>query len=155
MVSSRVPSSLPSPPSPPPYCWTIQPCSYMLPPYCHHLPSPSTSGPLPFVTPSSRYPSRATLTRCLGCLGGICSLPPLSSYPMSSICNSSSIKPFSLFPHDTLHKQPWRAALVASVGALVVSSCLAALVIRLFSVLDFTEACLASLFGAVDFSVSF
>ena len=44
--------------------------------------------------------------------------PPFLSYPMSSISNRSGIKlkPFSLFPHDILHEQPWRAALVALVG---------------------------------------
>jgi hypothetical protein len=67
---------------------------------------------------------------------------------MSSIRNPSTFKPFLLFLHNTLHKQPWRAALVASVGALVVSFRLVALVIRLFSVLFF-------FLGAVGFTVSF
>ena len=58
--------------------------------------------------------------RRLGCLGRMCSLPPLLTYPLSSICNPSSLKPFALFPHDTLHQQPWRVALVAWVGTLVV-----------------------------------
>ena len=69
---------------------------------------------------------------------------------MSSICNRSGIKlkPFSLFPHDILHEQPWRAALVASVGlpARGFSSHLVALVTRLFSVLDFRKAWLAFFF---------
>ena len=58
---------------------------------------------------------------------------------MLSICNLSSFKLFLLFPHDTLAKEPWRAALVASVGPLPV-----ALWNRLSSVLDISKACLAS-----------
>ena len=87
--------------------------------------------------------------------------PPFLSYPTSSICNRSGIKlkPFSLFPHDILHEQPWRAALVASVGlpARGFSSHLVALVTRLFSVLDFRKAWLAFFFFSVvvGFSVSF
>jgi hypothetical protein len=34
---------------------------------------------------------------------------------MSSICNLSSFKPFSLFLHNTLHKQPWCATLLGRV----------------------------------------
>jgi hypothetical protein len=46
---------------------------------------------------------------------------PLTRCPQPATLQASSIKPFSLFPHDTLHKQPWGATLVASMGALVVS----------------------------------
>ena len=103
-----------------------------------------------FVALSSRYPSQATWTRRLGCLGRMCSLPPsflLTRCHQSATFQSSSFKPFSLFPHDTLHKQPWRAALVTSVGPTRgFSSRLVALVNRLSSVLDFRKAWLASFF---------
>ena len=72
---------------------------------CHHLPTYCTISPcqlttFPFftlfrssVTLSSQHPSQATWTCHLGCLGRMCSLPPLPSYPVSSICNFSSFKP--------------------------------------------------------------
>ena len=71
--------------------------------------------------------------------------PPLPSHPMSS--NSATLQISSRFYlHDTLHKQPWHAALVVSVGALVVSSRLVALVIRLSSALFFFSAPWVSLY---------
>ena len=72
---------------------------------CHHLLTYCTISPcqlttFPFftlyrssVTLSSQHPSQATWTCHLGCLGRMCSLPPLPSYPVSSICNFSSFKP--------------------------------------------------------------
>ena len=90
----------------------------------HHFPLLSSRCSYLFVTLSSRHPSRAIWTRRLGCLGRMCSLPPLLTYLMYSICNPPSLKPFALFPHDTLHQQPWRAALVAAVGTLMVSGLL-------------------------------
>ena len=67
------------------------------------------------------------------------------------------VKPFSLFLHDTPHKQPWHAILVAPVGpARGFSSHLVALVICLSSFLDFRKVWLASFFFVVmGSSVSF
>ena len=58
-----------------------------------------------------------------GCLGGMCSFPrplPLARCSQSSRSSRSSCL-FSFFLHDALHKWPWRATLIASVGALVAS----------------------------------
>ena len=76
----------------------------------------------PLHTSSTLHPSWAFLTRHLGCLGGMCSLPPLPLARCPQISRSSrSSHLFSFFLHDTLHEQPWRTALVALVGALVAS----------------------------------
>jgi hypothetical protein len=57
----------------------------------------------------------------LGCLSGMCSL--LSPFPLLTWCPQSvGFEPLSPFPHDVPHKQPWHAALVVSVEALVVVS---------------------------------
>ena len=64
------------------------------------------------VTLSSRHPSRATWTRRLCCLGRMCSLPPLPSYPVSSICNFSSFKPSLSARH------PSQATLACRLGCL-------------------------------------
>ena len=132
--------------------------AHTLLPYRHHLPSPSTSRPLPsifgsLVTLSSRHPSRATLTRRLGCLGGMCLLLspfPLPSYPMSSICKLQAVLTISA-------RYPPQATFACRFGCLSggargLFSLLVALVDRLFSILDFTRVkyCLT---GAVGFSV--
>ena len=104
----------------------------------HHFPSFTLFGSS--VTLSSRHPSRATWTCRLGCLGRMCSLPPLPSYPMSSICNPSSIKHQAVLTLSARH--PSQATLACRLGCLGG----VALVIRLSSVLDFTKACLASFF---------
>ena len=95
-----------------------------------------------FATLSLTYPSRATWTRRLSCLGRMCSLPlpfPLIQCPRSATVQESSFKLFSLLRH------PSQATLACRLGcfggaARGFSSRLATLVARLSSVLNFRKA---------------
>jgi hypothetical protein len=59
-----------------------------------------------------------------GLLAGTCLLPP-PTLLLHGVLNFQALQALPVFSHfflyDTLHKQPWRAALVASVGVLVTS----------------------------------
>ena len=127
----------------------------------HHFPLLSSHCSYLFVTLSSWHPSRATWTRRLGCLGRMCSLPPLPTYPrcpQSTTFQASSRSHFSCTTPFTSNPGvlPWSPRWGRSW--FLVRSRLVALMICLPSVLDFAKGLHpASLLfvDAVGFSVSF
>lgn len=67
----------------------------------------------PSVSLGYHFPYQLTTLSSQSGVGSVRCPPPLTRCPQSATLQASSR---SHFPHDTLHKQPWRAALIASVG---------------------------------------